>query len=73
MPKVGNKEFSYSPEGIEAAKQESILTGQPMADARNRQEITLGYGENIGEEIADTFEPMTENAFGQIEGKVYKK
>ena len=60
MPKVGIKEFSYTPEGIEAAKQEATITGQPLEntpefgntsvpiDARNRNVTTEGYGEDIG-------------------------
>ena len=61
MPKVGDKEFSYTPEGIEAAKQEEIISGQPLEntqeyetpsvpiDARDTKVTTEGFGENIGE------------------------
>ena len=28
MPKVGDKEFAYTPEGVEAAKKESEVTGK---------------------------------------------
>ena len=57
MPKVGDKEFSYTPEGIEEARQEAIQTGQPIEDAKeyqfggtvsnamNRNETILGYGD----------------------------
>ena len=30
MPKVGEKEFSYDPSGIAAAREESAKTGVPM-------------------------------------------
>ena len=36
MPKVGNKKFAYTPEGIEAAKKESVDTGIPMSDGSMR-------------------------------------
>lgn len=97
MPKVGDKEFSYTPEGMEAAKQESIITGEAVekndnyeyggmvTDARDRKTITQGFSNNMGEDLMAPMKPMfghggavkkstmTENAVGQIEGKVYKK
>lgn len=51
MPKVGDKEFEYTPEGMKAAEQEAALTGQPVDkmkdysdnmtpfDARDRKKI----------------------------------
>jgi hypothetical protein len=41
MPKVGEEEFDYTPEGIAEAKAESLRTGQPMisTDARSRTEM----------------------------------
>ena len=38
MPKVGNEEFAYTPEGIEAAKKRSRETGVPMSNAMERTE-----------------------------------
>ena len=43
MPKVGDKEFPYTPEGMKNAKQESSATGVPMQDANERtQNFQLG-------------------------------
>lgn len=39
MPKVGNKEFDYSPQGMAAAKKASARTGQPM---REKKKKTMG-------------------------------
>ena len=36
MPKVGDEEFAYTPEGIEAAKQKAETTGVPMSNAMER-------------------------------------
>jgi hypothetical protein len=38
MPKVGGKEFSYTPEGIVEARAESAKTGVPM-EVHKRYEI----------------------------------
>ena len=38
MPKVGDEEFAYTPEGIEAAKKKSRETGVPMSNAMDRTE-----------------------------------
>ena len=73
MPGVGKKKSPYTALGQMAAKEESMLTGQPIMDARDRQEVTLGYGKNFGDMAIDPINPMTENALGQIEGKIYKK
>ena len=56
MPKVGDKEFAYTPEGIAAAKAEADMTGESMeiVDAGSRSESyelggkipgQLGFGE----------------------------
>ena len=45
MPKVGDKEFAYTPEGIAAAKAEADMTGESMeiVDAGSRsQSYQLG-------------------------------
>ena len=38
MPKVGEEEFAYTPEGIEAAKAKAEDMGIPMSNAMNRSE-----------------------------------
>ena len=38
MPKVGDEEFAYTPEGIEAAKAKAGETGLPMSNAMERSE-----------------------------------
>ena len=38
MPKVGDKEFPYTPEGIQKAAKESSKSGIPVSDAGNRAE-----------------------------------
>ena len=46
MPKVGDKEFSYTPEGVKAAKKESLQSGIPMNDASARNEQTFAGSGN---------------------------
>jgi hypothetical protein len=38
MPKVGEEEFEYTPEGIAEAKAKSLETGIPMSNAQERSE-----------------------------------
>ena len=38
MPKVGEKEFPYTPEGVQAAAEESSESGMPVQDAGSRNE-----------------------------------
>ena len=38
MPKIGEEEFAYTPEGIAAAKAKSLETGIPMSNAQERSE-----------------------------------
>ena len=38
MPKVGEKEFPYTPEGVQAAAEESSQSGIPVSDAGSRNE-----------------------------------
>ena len=38
MPKIGEKEFAYTPEGVAKAKQESAETGIPISDGAKRGE-----------------------------------
>jgi hypothetical protein len=48
MPKVGDKEFAYTPEGEAAAEDYAIETGQeviPSYDAGGRVRRIEGYGE----------------------------
>jgi len=37
MPKVGNKEFSYSAAGMKAAKAEAKKTGKKMVNAKKKK------------------------------------
>jgi hypothetical protein len=37
MPKVGNKEFSYSKKGMAAAKAEAKKTGKPMKMGKGKK------------------------------------
>ena len=46
MPKVGDKEFSYTPEGVKAAKKESLQSGMPMNDASMRNQQTFAGSGN---------------------------
>ena len=39
MPKVGNEEFAYTPQGIQAAKQKSAATGIPVSNAAERSVV----------------------------------
>ena len=38
MPKIGEKEYPYTEEGMEEAKKESMETGIPMSNAMDRVE-----------------------------------
>ncbi len=45
MPKVGNKEFDYSPQGMmAAAKKASARTGQPMREKKKKSMGGSGEG-----------------------------
>ena len=48
MPKVGDKEFDYTPQGVAAAKKESAATGIPMSDGAMRSEQTYAGGGQVG-------------------------
>ena len=48
MPKVGDKEFAYTPEGVAAAKRESEVTGIPMSDGANRSVTEYAGGGKVG-------------------------
>ena len=46
MPRVGDEEFAYTPEGEEAAERKSLETGEPVIptyDAGGRVEKIKGY------------------------------
>ena len=69
MPKVGDKEFAYTPEGIAAAKAEADMTGESMeiVDAGSRsQSYQLGgkipgqpgFGERPLRPILDNRNPV---------------
>lgn len=42
MPKVGKKHFSYSPAGVEAAKQASKMMGKPMEMTASKRKKAKG-------------------------------
>ena len=44
MPKVGNKEFDYSPQGMAAAKKAASRTGQPMVVKKKKKMGGTGEG-----------------------------
>ena len=48
MPKVGNKKFDYTPQGVAAAKKESAATGIPMSDGAMRSEQKYAGGGQVG-------------------------
>jgi len=48
MPKVGDKEFDYTPEGVAAAKKESVDTGIPMSDGSMRSVQEYAGGGKVG-------------------------
>jgi len=48
MPKVGDKEFDYTPEGVAAAKKESVDTGIPMSDGSMRSVQQYAGGGQVG-------------------------
>ena len=48
MPKVGDKEFDYTPEGVAAAKEESAATGMPMSDGAMRSVQKYAGGGEVG-------------------------
>ena len=48
MPKVGDKEFAYTPEGVAEARKESTATGIPMSDGANRSVTEYAGGGKVG-------------------------
>lgn len=56
MPKVGDEEFAYTPEGIAAAKAKSLETGIPTANAPDRME-TYQLGGQIQPPTAPSMTP----------------
>ena len=48
MPKVGDKEFPYTPKGIQKASKESSKSGIPVSDAGNRTE-SYQLGGQVGQ------------------------
>jgi hypothetical protein len=50
MPKVGDKEFPYTPKGIQEAAKESSESGIPVQDAGNRRESYQLGGKIPGEQ-----------------------
>ena len=48
MPKVGDKEFDYTPEGVAEARRESEATGIPMSDGAKRSVTEYAGGGKVG-------------------------
>jgi hypothetical protein len=58
MPKVGDKEFPYTPEGIAAAKAESENMGIPVNDGANRSVTEYAGGGKTGYNMIGMEKPM---------------
>jgi len=58
MPKVGNKEFPYTPEGMAAAKAESQNMGIPVNDGANRSVTEYAGGGKTGYNMIGMQNPM---------------
>ena len=58
MPKVGNKEFPYTPEGMAAAKAESQNMGIPVNDGANRSVTEYAGGGKTGYSSIGMQKPM---------------
>ena len=48
MPKVGDKEFAYTPEGVAEARRESAATGIPVSDGAKRSVTEYAGGGKVG-------------------------
>ena len=53
MPKVGEKEFPYTPEGIQAAAEESSESGMPIQNAGERSTTTYAGGGKTGYSVPE--------------------
>ena len=58
MPKVGDKEFPYTPEGMAAAKAESENMGIPVNDGANRSVTEYAGGGKTGYNMIGMQNPM---------------
>ena len=58
MPKVGDKEFPYTPEGMAAAKAESQNMGIPVNDGANRSVTEYAGGGKTGYNMIGMQNPM---------------
>ena len=58
MPKVGDKEFPYTPEGMAAAKAESQNMGIPVNDGANRSVTEYAGGGKTGYSAIGMQKPM---------------
>ena len=58
MPKVGDKEFPYTPEGMAAAKAESENMGIPVNDGANRSVTEFAGGGKTGYNMIGMQNPM---------------
>ena len=73
MPKVGNKEFDYTPEGIAEAEAYSEATGIPTLNAQDRSVQTFFNGGPV-EKLGGGRDRLNFGGGGSgIGGQTYKK
>ena len=72
MPKVGEKEFPYTPEGIQAAAEESSESGMPIQNAGERSTTTYAGGGKTGYSAIGAERPMYKEG-GKVKDKPSKK
>ena len=65
MPKVGDKEFDYTPEGVAEAKQYSADTGIPMTNAMDRNIKEYAGGGKVGYDSIGRY-----NEGGKVKGSL---
>ena len=68
MPKVGDKEFAYTPEGIAAAKQESAESNIPVSDGATRNVTKYAGGGETGFNRIGANPKLNINPGSNIEG-----
>ena len=82
MPNVGDEEFAYTPQGIQAAKQKSAATGIPISNAAERSVVNhAGTGQanfnSIGQQPMNPMQQPMYKDGGKVKyeegGKVSKE
>lgn len=67
MPNVGDEEFAYTPQGIQAAKQKSAATGIPVSNAAERSVVNhAGTGQA-------NFNSIGQQPMNSMQQPMYKK